>query len=152
MCRSRRHRHKGCSTLRILARSRDFYSPTASLEYLAQSWWVLTGISALGDRSTFMPARKKDSPDRCHNLKRKIIKTTDLIKDSLNHSSWQRGFLQSDPKIVKIVVVKKREESQAEKEDLSSFEAMMLPHLNAAHNLAKWLLRNEQNEIGRAHV
>ena len=46
---------------------------------------------------------------------------------------------------MKIVVVKKREESQAEKEDLFSFEAMMLPHLNAAHNLAKWLLRNEQD-------
>ena len=26
-----------------------------------------------------------------------------------------------------------------------SFEAMMLPHLDAAHNLAKWLLRNEQD-------
>src|SRR6266513_3094222 len=26
-----------------------------------------------------------------------------------------------------------------------SFEAMMLPDLNAAHNLAKWLLRNEQD-------
>src|SRR5438045_8995670 len=25
-----------------------------------------------------------------------------------------------------------------------SFEAMMLPHLDAAYNLAKWLLRNEQ--------
>jgi hypothetical protein len=52
------------------------------------------------------------------------MKTTDLIKDSLNHSSWRRGFLQdasetedfeSDPKIVKFVVVKKREESHAEK-------------------------------------
>src|SRR5205807_4638767 len=39
--------------------------------------------------------------DRCHNLKRKITKTT--------------------------------------------FEAMMLPHLDASHNLAKWLLRNEQD-------
>ena len=82
------------------------------------------------------------------------MKTTDLIKDSLNHSSGRRGFLQnasetedfeSDPKIVKIVVAKKREESHAEKEDLISFEAMMLPHLDAAHNLAKWLLRNEQD-------
>src|SRR6266511_795289 len=82
------------------------------------------------------------------------MKTTDLIKDSLNHSSWRRGFLQdasetedfeSDSKIVKIVVVKKREESHAEKEDLMSFEAVMLPHLDAAHNLAKWLLRNEQD-------
>ena len=26
-----------------------------------------------------------------------------------------------------------------------SFEAMILPHLDAAHNLAKWLLRNEQD-------
>src|SRR5437762_9521001 len=26
-----------------------------------------------------------------------------------------------------------------------SFEAAMLPHLDAAHNLARWLLRNEQD-------
>ena len=77
-----------------------------------------------------------------------------MIKDSLNHSSWRRGFVQnasetedseSDPKIVKFVVIKKRTESHAEKEDLRSFEALMLPHLDAAHNLAKWLLRNEQD-------
>src|SRR5438045_4036401 len=82
------------------------------------------------------------------------MKPTELIKDSLNHSSGRRGFFQnasktedfeSDPKIVKIVVVKKREESHAEKEDLTSFEAIMLPHLDAAHNLAKWLLRNEED-------
>ena len=82
------------------------------------------------------------------------MKTTDLIKDSLNHSSWRRGFLQnasetedseSDPKIVKFVVVKKRTESHAEKEDLMSFETLMLPHLVAAYNLAKWLLGNEQD-------
>src|SRR5437762_11141457 len=82
------------------------------------------------------------------------MKTTDLIKDSLNHSSWRRGFLQdasetedfeSEPKIVKFVVVKKREESHAKKEELLSFEAVMLPHLDAAHNLARWLLRNEQD-------
>jgi RNA polymerase sigma factor (sigma-70 family) len=47
----------------------------------------------------------------------------------------------SDPKIVKFVVVKKREEQA--KEELTSFEEAMLPHLDAAHNLAKWLLRNE---------
>src|SRR6266496_5691493 len=82
------------------------------------------------------------------------MKTTDLIKDSLNHSSGRRGFLQnasdtadfeSDRKVVKIVVVQKREENHAEKDDLISFEAMMLPHLDAAHNLAKRLLRNEQD-------
>jgi len=49
----------------------------------------------------------------------------------------------SDPKIVKFVVVKKRKEHA--KEELTSFEDAMLPHLDAAHNLAKWLLRNEED-------
>jgi len=34
---------------------------------------------------------------------------------------------------------------RCEKEDLSSFEEALLPHLDAAHNLARWLLRNEQD-------
>src|SRR3989440_1222682 len=33
----------------------------------------------------------------------------------------------------------------AAKEDLASFEEALLPHLDAAHNLARWLLRNEQD-------
>jgi len=49
------------------------------------------------------------------------------------------------PKIVKFVVLKRHEEDRAKKEDLASFEAIMLPHLDAAHNLARWLLRNEQD-------
>ena len=49
----------------------------------------------------------------------------------------------SDPKIVKFVVVKKREEQATD--ELLSFEEAMLPHLDAAHNLAKWLLRNEED-------
>jgi RNA polymerase sigma-70 factor (ECF subfamily) len=49
-------------------------------------------------------------------------------------------------KIVKFSVVKKREEQdQPPKEELMSFEEAMLPHLDAAHNLARWLLRNEQD-------
>src|SRR5437773_7067735 len=101
-----------------------------------------------------MPARKTDALERCHSLKRKILKTTDLIKDFPNHSSWRRGFLQnasetedfeSDQKIVKFVVVKKGEEDRVQKEDLASFEEALLPHLDAAHNLARWLLRNEQD-------
>src|SRR5438094_4114913 len=53
---------------------------------------------------------------------------------------------ESSSKIVKFVVVKKREEQDhAPGEDLLSFEAVMLPHLDAAHNLARWLLRNEQD-------
>ena len=46
---------------------------------------------------------------------------------------------------MKFAVIKQREESRPQKEDLSSFEAVMLPHLDAAHNLAKWLLRNEED-------
>ena len=53
---------------------------------------------------------------------------------------------ESSSKIVKFVVVKKREEQDhAPREDLLSFEAVMLPHLDAAYNLARWLLRNEQD-------
>ena len=46
---------------------------------------------------------------------------------------------------VRLSVVKKRKEDPASKEGLLSFEAAMLPHLDAAHNLAKWLLRNEHD-------
>jgi RNA polymerase sigma-70 factor, ECF subfamily len=61
------------------------------------------------------------------------------------HASETEDF-ESDPKIVKFVVLKKREEQDhAQKEELTSFEAVMLPHLDAANNLARWLLRNEQD-------
>jgi RNA polymerase sigma-70 factor (ECF subfamily) len=53
--------------------------------------------------------------------------------------------LEPDQRIVKFAVFKQGEESDPQKEDLSSFEAVMLPHLDAAHNLAKWLLRNEED-------
>jgi RNA polymerase sigma-70 factor (ECF subfamily) len=52
---------------------------------------------------------------------------------------------QSDRKTVKFVVVKKREGDHVQQAELTSFEEAMLPHLDAAHNLAKWLLRNEQD-------
>jgi RNA polymerase sigma factor (sigma-70 family) len=52
--------------------------------------------------------------------------------------------LESDSKIVKFVVVKKQE-GRAQNEDLASFEEALLPHLDAAHNLARWLLHNEQD-------
>ena len=58
------------------------------------------------------------------------------------HASETEEF-ESTPKIVKFVVVKKREEQAKEK--ITSFEEAMLPHLDAAHNLAKWLLRNEED-------
>jgi RNA polymerase sigma-70 factor (ECF subfamily) len=53
---------------------------------------------------------------------------------------------ESDQKIVKFVVVNKREEQDhSGTVELKSFEEAMLPHLDAAHNLAKWLLRNEHD-------
>lgn len=54
---------------------------------------------------------------------------------------------ESTAKIVKFAVVPKKHEEpdQSPKEELLSFEAAMLPHLDAAHNLARWLLRNEQD-------
>ncbi|HEX4706708.1 MAG TPA: sigma-70 family RNA polymerase sigma factor [Candidatus Udaeobacter sp.] len=52
---------------------------------------------------------------------------------------------ESDRKIVKFVVVQKREENRAPQAQAISFEEAMLPHLDAAYNLARWLLRNEQD-------
>ncbi len=60
------------------------------------------------------------------------------------HTSTTEDF-ESRRKIVKFLVVKKTEPDQAEKAELASFEQTMLPHLDAAHNLARWLLRNEQD-------
>src|SRR5678816_543886 len=54
--------------------------------------------------------------------------------------------LESRAKVVKFAVFQRHEEQGAAQEhELVSFEALMLPHLDAAHNLAKWLLRNEQD-------
>jgi RNA polymerase sigma-70 factor, ECF subfamily len=66
------------------------------------------------------------------------MKPTDLIKDSFNQSPWQRGFLQNASET-------KNFESEPKIVELTSFEETMLPHLDAAHNLARWLLRNEQD-------
>src|SRR6266436_1854440 len=49
-------------------------------------------------------------------------------------------------KVVKFAVFQRHEEQgTAQEHELASFEAMMLPHMDAAHNLARWLLRNEQD-------
>jgi RNA polymerase sigma-70 factor (ECF subfamily) len=53
--------------------------------------------------------------------------------------------LESHQKSVKFTVLKKSEPDHAERAELASFEEAMLPHLDAAHNLARWLLRNEQD-------
>jgi len=60
------------------------------------------------------------------------------------HASETEDF-ESRPNIVKFTVVKESEQNRAQKAELTSFEEAMLPHLDAAHNLARWLLRNEQD-------
>jgi RNA polymerase sigma factor (sigma-70 family) len=52
----------------------------------------------------------------------------------------------SSAKIVKFSVVRGHQEQEtAQEQELASFETLMLPHLDAAYNLAKWLLRNEDD-------
>src|SRR5436309_4466889 len=54
--------------------------------------------------------------------------------------------LESSAKIVKFAILKKHQEQDTDEEhELASFEETMLPHMDAAHNLARWLLRNEQD-------
>src|SRR5713101_8330003 len=54
--------------------------------------------------------------------------------------------LESSAKIVKFTILKKHQEPDAVQEhELASFEETMLPHMDAAPNLARWLLRNEQD-------
>src|SRR5499425_3881905 len=54
--------------------------------------------------------------------------------------------LESRDKVVKFTVIQGHEKQGAAQEhELASFEAMMLPHMDAAYNLARWLLRNEQD-------
>ncbi len=54
--------------------------------------------------------------------------------------------LELGAKSVKFVVLKKHQEQDAAQgHELASFEETMLPHMDAAHNLARWLLHNEQD-------
>src|SRR5438874_5317062 len=54
--------------------------------------------------------------------------------------------LESGAKIVKFPIHKRHQKQDATQgHELASFEETMLPHMDAAHNLARWLLRNEQD-------
>jgi RNA polymerase sigma factor (sigma-70 family) len=53
--------------------------------------------------------------------------------------------LESGPEVVKFAVIQGHQREGAQEHELASFEAMMLPHMDAAHNLARWLQRNEQD-------
>src|SRR5207244_4919838 len=81
-----------------------------------------------------------------------VSSRADLIKKNVMAAALKAEYasniedLESSAKIVKFVVLKKRGEQEAAQEpELASFEDVMLPHLDAAHNLAKWLLRNEED-------
>src|SRR5204863_5868436 len=71
-------------------------------------------------------------------------KITMALPLKAEHASETEDF-ESCPNIVKFTVVRHSEQNHAQKAELTSFEAMMLPHMDAAHNLARWLLRNEQD-------
>src|SRR5438477_3788870 len=71
-------------------------------------------------------------------------KITIALPLKAEHAS-ETGDFESRPNIVKFTVVRHSEQNHAQKAELTSFEAMMLPHMDAAHNLARWLLRNEQD-------
>jgi len=60
------------------------------------------------------------------------------------HLSETEDF-ESRRNIVKFTVFKGSEQGHTQRAELASFEDLMLPHLDAAHNLAKWLLRNEED-------
>ena len=64
---------------------------------------------------------------------------------SLNSGHPSTQQLELRPKIVKFSVVKEQPEQSGAEQELGSFEELMLPHLDAAHNLARWLLRSEQD-------
>ncbi len=53
--------------------------------------------------------------------------------------------LEPRAKVVKFAVLQRHQGEGAQEHELASFEAVMLPHMDAAHNLARWLLRNEQD-------
>jgi RNA polymerase sigma-70 factor, ECF subfamily len=57
----------------------------------------------------------------------------------------QTEDLESRRKVVKFTVLRKADPNQVKKAELASFEDTILPHLDAAHNLARWLMRNEQD-------
>lgn len=49
------------------------------------------------------------------------------------------------PRGVNFFVVKRPKEASAREQELACFEATILPHIDAAKNLACWLVRNERD-------
>jgi RNA polymerase sigma-70 factor (ECF subfamily) len=53
--------------------------------------------------------------------------------------------VRNSPASPNLVIQKHEEQDATQGQELASFEETMLPHMDAAHNLARWLLRNEQD-------
>lgn len=51
----------------------------------------------------------------------------------------------ADSKIVNFTVVRQHDEERRLEANVISFEEATLPHLDAAYNLARWIVRNEQD-------
>jgi RNA polymerase sigma-70 factor (ECF subfamily) len=57
-----------------------------------------------------------------------------------------RKRLEAGDEVVNLFGFKKRENaSLSDPQQLASFEDAILPHLDAAHNLARWLVRNDED-------
>jgi RNA polymerase sigma factor (sigma-70 family) len=122
----------------------DLYSPTAVLRFFSVAdsceticfpskyFWYVDGIK-----------RRNASLLLC-SVEICFLKIPMALLLKTEDASETQDF-ESRPKIVKFAVVKKTESDQPEAEELVSFEQAMLPHLDAAHNLAKWLVRNDQD-------
>jgi RNA polymerase sigma-70 factor (ECF subfamily) len=88
--------------------------------------------------------------DRWQCKSRAILLGDDVLEIAMallvkTEHAFEAQDLESDRKIVKFTVVKKTQQYPTEEAELASFEEAMLPHLDAAHNLATWLMRNEQD-------
>ena len=109
------------------------------------------GAVSLGGYSS-RPARRGNSQfPACPTLGAQCSSPNDLRKNAMaialktEYPSGSEDF-QPGEKILNFFVLKKPEEQPVSQEhELASFEGMMLPHLDAAHNLARWLLRNEED-------
>jgi RNA polymerase sigma-70 factor (ECF subfamily) len=68
-----------------------------------------------------------------------------MVAQLIEHAAGPRDHDATEQAVNFFVLKKPREQGAAREEELESFEAMMLPHMDAAKNLAKWLLRNEED-------
>jgi RNA polymerase sigma-70 factor (ECF subfamily) len=62
-----------------------------------------------------------------------------------NDDTFATADSEQGSKIVNFTVVRERQEADHSTDMLASFEAAMLPHLDAAHSLARWLVRNQED-------